>query len=530
MMVVELGDDMIVIDSGLMFPEDEMLGIDLVLPDYGYIKSNADKLRGIFITHGHEDHTGALPYLLKEVKAPVYGTKLTLGLIERKLGEHQIKADLKVINENSSIKINDMTVEFFSVCHSIPDAIGLIIQTPYGPVIHSGDFKIDPTPVDGKICSFDKIAAYSGKALVLLSDSTGAENPGYTRPEKNVGTNLRSIMSEAKGRVIIASFASHIHRVQQIVNAAFDAKRKLVIVGRSMIENTKVAEQLGYINIPKGMLVDQTQMKKYPPARIVIITTGSQGEPLSALSRMASNDHKFMDIGEGDTVIMSASPIPGNQKSVSQVINRLFKCGAKVYYHSVADVHVSGHGSREELRLLLNLVRPKYFVPVHGEYRHLIYHKELAKEVGIKDQNIFVMENGDVLEFDAEGARQKGRIKAGTIFVDGLGVGDIGHVVLRDRQLLANDGIVIVVATVNVQTGQLIQDPDIVTRGFVYVRDSAALMDETRKKLHEIFKSTSKEEITDLNVLKNRIHTELGRFLYSKTKRQPMIMPIIVEL
>lgn len=531
MMVLETPTEMIVIDAGQMFPEDEMYGIDLVLPDFEYVVKNKDKLKGIIITHGHEDHTGALPYLLRKVSAPVYGTRLTLGLVQAKLSEFGIKKPkLKEIVPGEQLKIGTTKINCIRVCHSIPDGVGLAIETPLGYVIHTGDFKFDQTPVDGKPTEFDRFSTYSGKTLVMLSDSTNAEMPGYNRTEKSVGESFHELIGKARQRVIIASFASHIHRIQQAMDAAAAAKRKIAVVGRSMVNNVAIASELGYLKVPPGALVDITETRKMPPSKVMIVSTGSQGEPMSALARMAGKSHKHVEITPGDTVIISANPVPGNEKSVSRIIDLLFKAGANVYYKSVSDVHVSGHAAQEELKMMLNLVKPKYFVPIHGEYRHLKYHALLAEKVGVAHENVLVAENGHVLEFSAKGVKRDERVEAGMTFVDGLGVGDIGDLVIRDRQLLAKDGICVAVVTINTHTNQIVGDPDIISRGFVLEKESAGLYDDARAR---VMKAVSRElsvQVTDWAILRNEARSALSRFFYEKTKRRPIIIPILVEL
>jgi len=534
MLVVEYGGDMILVDAGLMFPEDEMLGIDLVLPDFTYVKRNRDKLKGIVLTHGHEDHTGALPYLLREVKAPVYGTRLTLGLVKVKLEEYGLlnSTQLVEIHPNNSVNIGCFKLEFFRMSHSIPDGVGIAIHTPVGLVVHSGDFKLDQTPIDGHIIGFDKLSYFSKKGvLALLSDSTNSEMPGYTPSERIVGETLHKIFEGANGRVVVASFASHLHRLQQVIDTAHNFGRKLAVTGRTMTNNIAIASELGYLNIPKKMLIHPAEMKRFSPKQLCVLSTGSQGEPLSALARMANHEHKWIEIAEGDTVIISASAVPGNEKSISQTIDRLFRCGARVHYESVSGVHVSGHGAQEELKLIINLVKPKYFIPIHGEYRHLKLHAELALELGIPKKNVFIAGNGDVVEFNNEGkACMKERVTAGAVLVDGLGVGDIGDVVLRDRQQLASDGILIVVVTIDRQNGQIIAGPDLVTRGFVYVKESGELLDEARERVVKTLERTAADSITDWGVLKADVRKTLSSFIYDKIKRRPMIMPIIVEV
>lgn len=531
MMVVEVGDDMIIVDAGQMFPTEEMYGIDLVLPDFTYVIQNKHKVRGIIITHGHEDHTGGLPYLLREVSAPVYGTRLTLGLIEAKLTEYGIKnPKLREVQPGKKMRIGNIEVDFIRVCHSIPDGVGLAISTPLGHIVHTGDFKVDQTPVDGRLTEFDRFAAYGGKALVLLSDSTNAENPGYTKPEMGVGEGLRVLISKAKKRVVVASFASHIHRIQQVIDGAARSGRKVAVVGRSMVNNVAIASELGYLKIPKNTLIELSEANKLPPNRILIMSTGSQGEPMSALSRMAAKTHKQLEITPGDTVIISASPVPGNEKSVSRIIDLLFKTGAEVHYKSVADVHVSGHAAQEELKMMLNIIKPRFFVPIHGEYRHLRYHAMLAESVGIKKSNIIVAENGHVLDFSAGGVKTDQRVPGGMTFVDGLGVGDIGNVVIRDRQLLAQDGICMAVATINTHTRHLVGRPDIISRGFVHVRESSELIDEAKDKVTAAIEGELKVGVMDLTLIKSEVRNSLSRLFYEKTKRRPVIIPVLVEV
>lgn len=532
MMVMEYGADMLLIDAGLMFPEEEMLGIDLVLPDFTYVRKNKERLRAIVITHGHEDHTGALPYLLKEVSAPVYGTKLTLGLIKAKLSEHHLrKVKLKEIKAGQELEIGEFRIKFVRVSHSVPDGVGLIIHTPLGVIVHSGDFKFDQTPVDGRVTDFREfVFVGEKKVLALLSDSTNAETAGFTLPEKTVGDKLDEIFKSAKGRIIVASFASHIHRIQQVVDVTHKNNRKMAIVGRSMVENANIAVDLGYLHIPEGLLINPRDIEGMPRHQVVILSTGSQGEPLSALSKMASRDHKWIQIEPGDTVIISATPVPGNETAVYRTINQLFKRGANVFYESISGVHVSGHAAQEELKLMINLVRPQYFIPIHGEYRHLEHHARIAEELGIPRENIFVLENGDVVEFDKKGARAKGRVTAGVVFVDGLGVGDIGDVVLRDRHQLSQDGIFIVVVTVDQHTGEIVAGPDIISRGFVYMKEAGELIDEARERVRVSFEESAKVEVTDWTVLRNHVRDVMSKFLYEKTRRRPMIMPIIMEV
>lgn len=532
MLVVEYGESILLIDAGLMFPEEEMLGIDLVLPDFSYVVERAHKVVGVILTHGHEDHTGALPYLLREMKVPVYGTKLTLGLVQGKLAEHRIgKVKFKEIAPGKALQIGPFRLEFIWVSHSIPDGVAVVIDTPVGRIIHTGDFKFDQMPLDSHSTDIAKFASVaSNGVLALLSDSTNAEVPGHVAPERAVRKVLENIFTDAKQRIIVASFASHIHRMQQVVDVAASVGRKIVIVGRSMVNNVAIAQELGYLKIPNRMVVDVEKMKGHDPAKIVVLSTGSQGEPLSALARMASREHRYVRIEKGDTVVISASPVPGNEKAVSRTIDRLFKAGAEVFYESVSGVHVSGHGAQEELRLMINLVKPKYFVPIHGEYRHLKYHAQLAETMGIDPADIFVLENGDVLDVGRNSAQVTDRIQAGMIFVDGLGVGDIGNVVLRDRQQLAQDGIFIVVVTINAQTGGVVARPELISRGFVYVREAKELIEEARERVEERLARTAAEHVTDWGVLKADVRNALSQFLYDETGRRPMILPVVVEV
>lgn len=532
MLVVEYGDALLVIDAGLMFPEEEMLGIDLVLPDFSYVLERKEQVTGVILTHGHEDHTGALPYLLRELKVPVYGTRLTLGLVKGKLAEHNLgKVKFKEIAPDKTIRIGPFMLHFISVSHSIPDGVAIVIDTPMGRIIHTGDFKIDQTPLDGRatdICSFAALA--KDGVLALLSDSTNAEVPGHVAPERAVGKVLEDIFHDAKGRIIVASFASHIHRMQQVVDVAGAAGRKLAVVGRSMVNNVEIASDLGYMKIPGHMLFDIENMAKHDPSKICILSTGSQGEPLSALARMAAHEHRHVRIEEGDTVVISASPVPGNEKAVSRTIDRLFRAGAEVFYETVSGVHVSGHGAQEELKMMIGIVRPKYFIPIHGEYRHLKYHAMLAESVGVPHENIFVLQNGDVLDISPKKAEVVDRVQAGMILVDGLGVGDVGNVVLRDRQQLAEDGIFMVVVAINAQTGEIVSRPEIISRGFVYVREAQDLLDEARQRVEERLAKTAKEHVTDWGVLKADVRNALSQFLYDETGRRPMILPVVVEV
>lgn len=532
MTVVRYGDEIIVIDSGLMFPEDDMLGIDLVIPDISYLLDNRDLVRAIILTHGHEDHIGALPYVLKHLNVPVYGTKLTLGIVEGRLKENNISsANLVPVKPNDQIQVGPFKIGFIRVSHSIADSVALSIKTPIGTIVHTGDFKFDQTPVDGKVTDFHRFAELGDKGvLVLLADSTNAEHPGFTMSEKSVGLTFDETFRNARERIIIATFSSNIHRVQQAIDTACRYKRKVAVLGRSMINVVNIALELGYLTIPDGVLIDIDEINNYPPSGIVIITTGSQGEPMSALTRMAMSDHKKVDIVPGDTIIISATPIPGNEKLVSRTIDYLLRQGAEVVYEKASGVHVSGHASQEELKLMQNLIRPKFFVPVHGEYRHLIKHSKLAQELGTPKENIFILENGQVLEFTADKGYIAGKVTSGSILVDGLGVGDVGNIVLRDRRQLSQDGILIVVITMDKQKGCVVAGPDIVSRGFVYVRESEHLMEEAKDKVKQALEKCESNNITEWAAIKSNVRDTLGKHLYEKTRRRPMILPIIMEV
>ncbi|MCL6547899.1 MAG: ribonuclease J [Alicyclobacillus sp.] len=529
MTVYGYGNDLIVVDAGLKFPEEEMLGIDSVIPDITYLVENKDKVRGIFVTHGHEDHIGGLPYLLKEVNAPIYGTRLTLGLIENKLKEHGLldSAKLVRIDGNSEIKAGQFKVSFFYCNHSIPDTGGFAIDTPEGLIVHTGDFKFDQTPVDGRKADYHKLASYGMRGvLALVADSTNAERPGYTPSERTVGRTIAEIITHAPGRVILATFASNIHRIQQVIYAAENAGRKVAIVGRSMVNNVQIAMQLGYLEVRPGTLVDDSDINKMPVEKLVILCTGSQGEPMSALTRMARAAHRKVEIIPGDTVVLASSPIPGNEKYVSRTIDQLFRVGANVIYQGV---HVSGHGSQEELKLMLNLVRPRYFLPVHGEFRMQRQHADLAVATGVDPERIFILDIGDVVEFENGNARLGAKVPSGTVMIDGLGVGDVGNIVLRDRKLLSQDGILVVVVTLSKSTGQILSGPDIISRGFVYVRESEALLDEANKLVEQTLLRMVSDNINEWSSLKTAVRDALGRFLYDQTRRRPMILPIIME-
>ncbi|WMM23262.1 ribonuclease J [Tissierella sp. MB52-C2] len=529
---IEYKEDMILIDCGMTFPEDEMLGIDVVIPDVTYILKNRDKIRAIVLTHGHEDHIGALPYILNKINIPIYGTKLTLGLVENKLKEHKLdKVNMNIVKHGETIKLGVFNVEFIKTGHSIPDSAALAIHTPVGVVVHTGDFKIDYTPIDGDVIDLNRFAELGNKGvLLLMSDSTNAERPGYTMSERTVGNTFREIFLNHKHRILVATFASNVHRIQQIINASEENNRKVVLSGRSMINTIGVALELGYLHMKEGTLIDINDMNKYPSDEITIITTGSQGEPMSALSRIASGEHKKVQIQPEDLVIISATPIPGNEKTVSKVINNLVEKGTQVIFESLADVHVSGHACQEELKLMLTLVKPKYFIPVHGEFRHLKKHAEIAGALGTSPENIFILNNGEIMEFTKDTAEPGGNVQSGNILVDGLGVGDVGNIVLRDRKHLSEDGLIVVVVTISKKEGIILAGPDIISRGFVYVRESEDLMEEARKVVRAVLEDCEKKKITDWATLKSNIRDTLRNHLYGKIKRNPMILPIIMEV
>ncbi|MDO5344470.1 MAG: ribonuclease J [Lachnospiraceae bacterium] len=527
----EYEDSIIVVDCGLAFPEDDMLGIDLVIPDITYLKDHIDKVKGFVFTHGHEDHIGALPYVLREINIPIYATKLTMGLIEHKLKEHNLTKTTKrkVVRPGQSINLGSFRIEFIKTNHSIQDAVALAIYSPAGIVVHTGDFKVDYTPVFGDAIDLQRFAEIGKKGvLALMCDSTNAERKGFTASERTVGRTFDNIFSEhTNTRIIIATFASNVDRVQQIINSAYKFGRKVVVEGRSMVNVISTAAELGYLNIPENTLIDLEQMKNYPDEKMVLITTGSQGESMAALSRMAANMHKKVMIKPGDTVIFSSNPIPGNEKAVSNVINELCMKGADVIFQ---DVHVSGHACQEEIKLIYSLVKPKYAIPVHGEYRHLTAQAQLARSLGIEKDHIFILKSGDVLELSEEKACVAGHVQTGAILVDGLGVGDVGNIVLRDRQHLAEDGILIVVLTLGKYSNQVLAGPDIVSRGFVYVRESEDLMDEARTVVENALDNCLEHKMTDWGKIKNSIRDSLSDFLWKRTKRSPMILPIIMEV
>lgn len=532
MTVIEYGNDLIIVDAGLMFPEEDMLGVDFVIPDFSYIIENKDKVRGIILTHGHEDHTGALPFLLKEIDVPIYGTPLTLGLVKEKLREHSREdAVLIPVKPRDVINLGVFSIEFARVTHSIVDGVGLGINTPLGRIVHTGDFKLDPTPVDGQLMDFHKFSEYGEKGtLLMLSDSTNAEKGGFTFSEKEVRRAFEDIFSTAQGRIIIATFASNIHRIQQAIDVAVMFGRKVILCGKSIVSNAQIALDLGYLQIPRETWLRLEDLKKLEDREVVIITTGSQGEPMSVLSRIATDEHKHIKAKDGDTVILSAKMIPGNERSIGKIINHLFRRGANVIYEKVSEIHVSGHASKEELKLMLNMVRPRYFMPVHGEYRHLVYHSRLAEKVGIPIENIFILENGEILEISEEGARKNGRINSGRIFIDGKGVGDVEDMVLRDRRRLAHDGIVLVMIAVEKLTGKLVSGPDIISRGFVFEDASPELIDDVNSLVSDTLKGLDREIMSDSSLVKAKIRSVLKKYLRNTMERSPMIVPIIFEV
>ena len=531
MTVMEYGSDIIIVDCGMSFPDEEMPGIDVVIPDMTYIEKNAANVRGILITHGHEDHIGAVPYALQKLNVPVYATKLTIALIEQKLTEIKVDhADLNCVSPGDTIRLGCFSVEFIKTSHSIAGACALAINTPIGTLIHTGDFKVDYTPIDGEPIDIARLAYYGSRGvLALMSDSTNVENEGHTPSERGIGKTFEHCFDKAKGRVVVATFASNIYRIQQIADVAISFGRVVCFQGRSMVKIAEIAKELGYLQLPDESVVEVGQLKKYRDDQICVITTGSQGEPMSGLFRMANSSHK-VNVGKGDMVIISASSIPGNEKSVGRVINQLYQHGAKVIYERMADVHVSGHACKEELKLMLTLTKPKFFIPVHGEARHLYQHKELAEELGIPEEDIFVTEIGDVVELTRNKGRIAGSVTAGSVMVDGSGVGDIGNVVLRDRKLLSEDGIFTVVITLNKQTGALLAQPEILSRGFVYEKNSEELLKETRELVKAKAAQFEKNNRSSWSSIKNDIRNSIKNYLYERTKRRPMVMPIIIEI
>ena len=531
--VYECSGELLVVDCGLAFPDDDMYGIDLVIPDITYLKKHENRIRGIVITHGHEDHIGALPYVLKEINVPVYSTRLTAGIIETKLEEHGLlsKVKMRKYAAGDKFKVGKFEVEFIGVNHSIADAVALAIKTPLGTVVHTGDFKLDTTPIAGEMMDITRLGELGQEGvLALLSDSTNVERPGYTISERKIGDSLENLFKNCDKRIIVTTFASNVHRIQQIIDIAAKFGRKVAISGRSMENILNVATNLGYITIPPNVLIELSAINRHAKHKVVLITTGSQGEPMSALYRMAFSGHKQVEIGSGDMVIISASPIPGNEKTISNVINELFKKGAEVVYEKLAEIHVSGHACQEELKLMLALTKPKYFMPVHGEYRHLNAHSNIAKNMGIPANQIFISENGKPLEFSAKGVKFGTPVPAGQVFVDGLGVGDVGSVVLRDRKKLAQDGLIMAVITLNSHTGKLIAGPDIISRGFIYVKEAEELMEGLRKTTADVVVNLNSDRHTDWATIKSAMKSAMSDYLYKKTKRSPMILPVILEV
>lgn len=531
--VLEYEDDIIVIDCGLAFPDDDMLGIDLVIPDITYLEKNADKIRGILITHGHEDHIGAIPYVLRTINPPIYGTRLTLGILENKLNEHKLikQAQLNTVEAGDTVKLGCFEAEFIHVNHSIADACAIAVRTPVGVVIHTGDFKLDVSPIDGEMMDVTRLGEYGREGvLLLMCESTNVERPGYTPSERKVGGQLDQIyMQNGDKRIIIATFSSNVHRVQQIINTSAKYGRHVAVTGRSMVNVVGAAVRLGYMDVPEDVLIDISDIGRYKPEQITIITTGSQGEPMSALYRMAFSDHNQVELTSGDLVVLSSHAIPGNEVLVGKIINEMYRRGVNVY-HEEEEVHVSGHACREEIKMMHSLTKPKFFMPIHGEYRHLMQHKELAQFMGMSADHIFVCEIGQVLELDGESCRRAGSVPSGRVLIDGYGVGDVGNIVLRDRRHLAQDGLIVVVATVDVDSCEIISGPDIISRGFVYVRESEELMDEVRAIARNVLEETLEAGVTEWNQIKSNVKDDLSKYLYSKTKRKPMILPVIMNV
>ncbi len=532
MTAFEYGKDIIIVDCGVAFPDESLLGIDLIIPDFTYILKNKDNIRGIFLTHGHEDHIGGVPYLLRNINVPIYGTKLTCGLLNNKIKEHNLKATMNVVEAGKTINCGCFRIEFIHVNHSIADACALAINTPVGMVVHSGDFKIDHTPMQGEVIDLQRFAELGREGVKLfLCESTNAENKGFTMSERNVGDIMEDIFRNSrKQRIMVATFSSNIHRIQQIISCAKKQKRKICILGRSMVNAIKTSSELGYIDIDDSMVIEPGQISNYPPEKVVIISTGSQGEPMAALSRIASGEHKFVQIRPNDKIVISASPIPGNEKTVSRVINGLLKKGAEVIYHGIMDIHVSGHAKQEEIKILHSLIKPEYVMPVHGEYRHLKSHKDMLIDMGMNKNNIFVMDIGDVLEVGRKETKLNGTVPSGRTLIDGLGVGDIGNVVLRDRKQLSEDGLVMVVLTVDKGAREIVSGPDIISRGFVYVRESDGLIREAKSVVDDAIYGVDLHDMKDWNALKNTVRSSLREFFWQKTKRNPMILPIVMEM
>ena len=531
--VIEYGEEIIVVDCGMTFPDSEMYGIDVVIPDVTYLVNNKERVKGFFITHGHEDHIGAIPYILKQINVPIYATNLTIGLIQNKLEEHKMLdiVELNVVKPGDTIALEKLKVEFIRTNHSIADSCALAIHTPLGIVVHTGDIKVDFTPVDGKVIDLQRLAKIGKQGvLLLMADSTNACHPGYTMSEKTVGETLDNLFSKGNGRIIVATFASNIHRLQQIINSSIKYGRKIAFSGRSMEKISEVAIRLGYLDMPEGLLIDLKDLKLYNSNQITIVTTGSQGEPMSALTRMASSTHKNIQIEKDDMIIISANPIPGNEKAVSKVINELTQKGANVIYKSIEEIHVSGHACEQELKLLQSILKPKYFVPVHGEYKHLRKHILIAEEVGLQKEKSFILENGDVLSLNRKSACISGKVQAGNVLVDGIGIGDVGNIVLRDRKNLSKDGIINIIVAIEKETRSIISGPDIVTRGFIYVRESEELVNQIKEISYDSIQTSIDKNIFKWSEIKNNIRNDVGSFIYSKTKRKPIIVPIIMEV
>jgi ribonuclease J len=531
MWVVGYGDDLVVLDCGGMFPEEDMLGVDLVIPDISYLVENRDRVRAIVLTHGHEDHVGALPYVLQQLDVPVYGTRLTLGLVKGRLDEHGLgkNAELHEVQAGQSLQLGAMTLEFVHVNHSLADVVAIAVHTPAGTIVYATDFKFDHTPIDGRVTDLQRLAALGANGvLCLLSDSTNAERPGYTLSEKIVGETFMDAFRRAQGRILVATFASNVHRIQQVMAASARFGRKVCVMGRSMVNNVGIASRLGYLHVPEGLIIDVEQMEDYPPERLAVITTGSQGEPMAALTRMAMAEHRRIEIVPGDTVIISASPIPGNERLIGRTINHLFRQGAEVIYHAVSGVHVSGHASQEELKLMINLIKPRYFIPIHGEYRMLVHHARLAEQAGLSPEHVMIAEIGDMVEISAKSFKKTAKVEAGSVMVDGLGVGDVGTVVLRDRQQLAQDGILVVVVSIDKQTGEILAGPEFVSRGFVYVRESERLFEEAKQRVKVALESCE-PVLGEWNVMKNQVRDTLSGFFWERTRRRPMILPVVME-
>ncbi|MBI5587067.1 MAG: ribonuclease J [Deltaproteobacteria bacterium] len=533
MTAFEYGDTIIVVDCGLMFPEDYMLGIDIVIPDITYLKRNREKVKAFVITHGHEDHTGALPFVLREINAPIYATALTVGLIEEKLAEFGIlgSTTFETVRPRDRVSVGPFDIEFIRVCHSIVDGCGLAITTPLGVVVHTGDFKMDQTPVDGEVMDYARFSEYGERGVLLfMSDSTNVEKEGYTLSEKEIGVNLEDIFRRCEGRIIVAAFSSNIHRVQQVIDAAGKFGRKVALNGKSMVANVRIARTLGYLKAPDGLIVDMKEIDAMAHQRVVLLTTGSQGEPMSALTRMAMDNHKQLKVTKGDTVILSSKFIPGHEKAISTMMNHLYRRGADVIYEKVSEVHVSGHASREELKLMFNIVKPKYFIPVHGEYRHLVLHARLAEKVGVRPEKIIIAEDGDVVEFTEDGVNKRDKVEFGRVFVDGKGVGDVGAMVLKDRSHLSQDGLVLAVIALNGATGETVYGPEIITRGLVFEDESAVLLEGAKRVVIDTLSNINVEAKTEQLEVKEEIRRALRRFFNKALERKPVILPIIIEI